>query len=72
MMWVDTLGWVAAGLTLLTFSMRGMMALRLTGIAANIAFMSYGVAEGLYPVVALHLMLLPCNLIRLREIRRAA
>lgn len=71
-MWTDMLGWIAASLTLLTFSMRGMIALRLTGIAANLAFMSYGVAEGLYPVVALHAMLLPCNLVRLREIRRAA
>ncbi|MDT3686250.1 MAG: hypothetical protein RO009_14540 [Pseudorhodoplanes sp.] len=72
MMWVDMLGWIAAGLTLLAFSMRGMMALRLTGIAANIAFAAYGFAGGLYPVVALHLMLLPCNLIRLREVCRAA
>jgi len=69
-MWVDALGWVAASLTLLTFSMRGMLALRLAGIASNIAFMGYGAAEGLYPVVALHLALLPCNLMRLRELCR--
>lgn len=72
MIWADALGWAAAGLTLLAFAMRGMLALRLAGIASNIAFMGYGALEGLYPVVALHLALLPCNLLRLRELCRDA
>jgi CRP/FNR family transcriptional regulator, cyclic AMP receptor protein len=63
-------GWVAAALTLATFSMRSMAPLRVTGIAANICFIVYGTAAGLAPVVGLHLLLLPCNLIRLAEIRR--
>jgi hypothetical protein len=69
-MWVDSLGWLAAGLTFLAFSMRGMLALRIAGIAANIAFIGYGMAEQLYPVVGLHLMLLPCNTVRLVELWR--
>ncbi|HEX2216648.1 MAG TPA: hypothetical protein VHG27_08165 [Xanthobacteraceae bacterium] len=68
---VDAIGWMAAGLTLLTFSMRAMLSLRMAGMAANIAFIVYGVAEQLYPVIVLHTLLLPCNLLRFVEQRRA-
>lgn len=69
-MWIDSIGWLAAGLTLTAFSMRDMQALRIAGIGANLAFIAYGLAEQLYPVVALHLMLLPCNALRLAEVWR--
>ena len=68
---VDAIGWMAAALTLLTFSMRAMLPLRVVGMAANVAFIAYGVAAQLYPVIALHALLLPCNLIRLCEVVRA-
>lgn len=68
-MWIDTVGWLAAGLTLAAFLMRDMQALPIAGIGANLAFIAYGLAEQLYPVVALHLMLLPCNAVRLAELR---
>jgi CRP/FNR family cyclic AMP-dependent transcriptional regulator len=67
MMWIDSVGWLAAGLTLAAFLMRDMQALRIAGIGANLAFIAYGVAEQLYPVVALHALLLPCNALRLAE-----
>ncbi len=66
----DLTGWAAAGLTLLTFSVRSMVALRTAGIAANICFVLYGIVNGLFPVVVLHALLLPCNLLRLYELRR--
>ena len=66
----DAIGWLAAGLTFLTFSMRDMLALRIVGIAANLAFVSYGMVEDIYPIVALHALLLPCNVYRLCEIVR--
>ena len=66
----DAVGWIAAALTLATFSMRDMAALRVLGIASNLAFVGYGAVEELYPIVALHALLLPCNLFRLYEIWR--
>ena len=67
-MLVDAIGWIAAGLTLLAFSMRAMLPLRLAGMAANVAFITYGIAEQIYPVIVLHMLLLPCNLFRFCEI----
>lgn len=65
------LGWLAAGLTLLTFSMRSMTALRTAAVAANLCFIVYGALGAIYPVLALHLLLLPCNLMRLRQLYRS-
>jgi hypothetical protein len=57
-----------AGLTLLASSMRGVIALRLAGIASNnVAFCRLWLREGLYPVVVLHLMLLPASPSLLRD-----
>jgi hypothetical protein len=66
----DLTGWAAAALTLFTFSVRSMAALRTAAIAANICFILYGMTNGLYPVAVLHVVLLPCNILRLRELRR--
>lgn len=67
----ELLGWTAAGMTLLTFSMRSMVALRTAAVAANLCFIAYGMSGTLYPVLALHLLLLPCNLLRLRQLYRS-
>lgn len=64
-------GWLAAGLTLLTFSMRSMHALRITAIAANICFIGYAVLMALTPILVLHLLLLPINAVRLLELGTA-
>ena len=61
-------GWSAAALTSLTFAMRSMLALRVTALAANLCFVSYGALMDLAPVLALHLLLIPCNAIRLAEL----
>ncbi len=65
---VDLAGWLAATLTLMTFVCRDMRRLRMLGLAANVAFIAYGAAAGLLPVLALHTMLAPVNLWRLREL----
>lgn len=65
----DILGWVAAILTIAAFSMRRMLLLRCFAIAANIAFVLYGLSYSLYPVIGLHLVLLPCNAWRFMEAR---
>jgi len=64
----EILGWLAAALTLLTFSMRSMLALRLAALGANIGFITYAASMELMPVLALHLLLVPCNTVRLGEL----
>ncbi len=66
----DVLGWLAAAMTLATFSMRSMMPLRWCAIGSNCAFIGYGLLSPAYPVLALHMLLLPFNIVRLVEMRR--
>ncbi len=70
MTWVDTFGYAGALLTLATFSMKTMLHLRMAGIVANVAFISYGATGGVYPVLLLHLTLLPLNVWRLWQLQR--
>lgn len=69
---IDIFGWLAAALTLLAFSMRSMPALRIAAMAANLCFIAYGALAGIYPVLALHALLLPCNALRLWQLTPAA
>lgn len=66
---MNLLGYAASTLVLATFCMRQMLALRLTAIASNLAFMAYGLLAGLDPVLLLHVMLLPLNAWRLAQER---
>ncbi len=68
----EALGFLASGLVLLTFGMRAMLPMRLLATLSNLAFIAYGLSLGLTPVWALHGVLLPLNLYRLRELRRQA
>jgi CRP/FNR family cyclic AMP-dependent transcriptional regulator len=63
-------GYLAALLVFLTFYMKTMIPLRIVGIFSNCAFIVYGYLGGLYPVLILHLVLLPLNGLRLREMLR--
>jgi hypothetical protein len=65
----DLAGWLAAALTLVAFSMRSMGPLRVAAIAANLCFIVCGALGGLYPAVALHTLLLPCNVVRLCQLQ---
>lgn len=60
-------GYLAAVLVFMSFYMKTMVPLRLVGICSNCAFIIYGYLGSLYPVLILHLMLLPVNGLRLRE-----
>ncbi len=68
-------GWTAAVLMLLNSLSRDPCRQRSLAIAANLAFVLYGLSAGLLPVLCLHLVLLPINLLRLlgalRSVRRA-
>jgi CRP/FNR family transcriptional regulator, cyclic AMP receptor protein len=61
----DVLGWSAAALTLLAFSCNDLVRLRYVALAASAAFIAYGLTAQLWPVLALHFVLVPINAWRL-------
>lgn len=63
-------GYLAAFLVFLSFYMKTMVPLRVIGICSNCAFIAYGYLGALYPVLVLHLILLPLNGFRLHEMLR--
>jgi CRP/FNR family transcriptional regulator, cyclic AMP receptor protein len=63
-------GYVASTLVLLTFVAKDMRLLRTVAIFSNLAFITYGTLEWLLPVLFLHMLLLPLNVVRLAEIVR--
>ena len=62
------IGYLASALVLCTFLTRTMMPLRVIALGSNLAFIAYGALLHLYPVLVLHVVLLPVNAWRLREI----
>jgi hypothetical protein len=64
---VDELGYLAASLVLATFCAKRMVPLRAIAIASNVAFVAYAFSAGLGPILLLHAILLPVNILRLRE-----
>ncbi len=67
---LDCLGFLACGLVLCTFAMTSMRALRLVAMASNLGFISYAWLMGLWPILALHTVLLPLNAVRLVQMER--
>ena len=70
MSWIDLLGFVASAMVLATFCMSRMLPLRVFAIGSNLLFGAYGYLDHLYPVLLLHLVLLPINCVRLCQFLR--
>src|SRR5215813_2081241 len=68
--WVQLVGYAASLLVFSTFYMKTMIPLRCVAIASNVAFLTYGYFASLYPVFFLHVVLLPLNVFRLRQMYR--
>lgn len=66
----DGMGYIAATLVFTTFWMKTMVPLRVLGITSNVFFIAYGYLALAYPPLFLHVLLLPLNLYRLREMLR--
>jgi hypothetical protein len=64
----DIVGYLASTIVFLTFVTKDMRLLRILAIFSNISFLTYGLLDWLPPVFCLHLILLPINTLRLREI----
>ena len=63
----EALGYAAAGLVLAAFSVRSITALRALAITSNLLFIAYAWSATLPPVLILHALLLPLNVLRLWE-----
>lgn len=69
---IEPIGYLASALVLATFCIRDMVALRCLAITSNLAFITYGALADLGPVLVLHLLLLPVNVLRLAGWRASA
>ncbi|MEM6846832.1 MAG: hypothetical protein AAF580_01995 [Pseudomonadota bacterium] len=67
----DALGFLAGALVLNSFAMQSMVKLRYCAIASNFAFISYGLVAELMPVLTLHALLLPLNVVSLVRLQLA-
>ena len=63
----ELIGYAAAVCVFFTFYMKTMIPLRVAGIVSNLFFIAYGYLESAHPVFLLHLVLLPLNAMRLRQ-----
>lgn len=70
MNWIDVLGYLASATVLTTFCMTSMFRLRLLAIGSNILFICFGALAHVHPVLILHLILLPINVVRMSELRQ--
>jgi CRP/FNR family cyclic AMP-dependent transcriptional regulator len=69
-MWINILGYIASASVLAAFCMSTMIPLRIAALGSNVLFAAFGALAHIYPVMILHLVLLPVNTIRLVQIRR--
>jgi hypothetical protein len=67
--WLDLFGFAAAAAVLTGFCMNSVRHLRLAALASNVLFVLYGLLADVYPVVLLHLILVPINLQKLQRIK---
>ena len=64
------IGWAASATVLATFCMNTMMPLRVLAIISNVLFCAFGAIAHIFPVLVLHAILLPVNVVRLVQVRR--
>jgi Cyclic nucleotide-binding domain len=60
-------GLIASAFIVAGYTMRTMIPLRVFGILTNVVLIVYGIHHNHYPIMALHAILLPLNVYRLRE-----
>ncbi len=70
MTWIDLTGYLASLAVLATFCMSRMICLRAVAVLSNVLFVTYGIGEHLYPVLILHVALLPINIMKIFRLRR--
>lgn len=68
---IDLVGYIAASLVFATFYVKKIMTLRLMAVSSNVAFILYSFGGNLRPIFILHSLLLPLNLYRIFELKKA-
>lgn len=69
--WIEVIGFMGSLFTVLTYSMKDMLWLRITALLSCMSFIIYGAMIESWPLIVMELMLLPINVWRLIELRRA-
>jgi len=69
-LWIEIAGYLASTLVAASFYMKTIIPLRIFAITSNVAFITYGVGAGLYPVIILHTFLFPLNILRLLQMKK--
>ncbi len=69
MSWINFLGFFAALSVLASFCMTTIAALLTFSLLSNVLFILYGLLAHIYPVLLLHVVLLPVNSIKLFRLR---
>lgn len=62
-------GYLAAGLVFAAFFMKTAINIRKVAIGSNAVFIAYALMSSSMPILVLHLLLLPLNVLRLREMQ---
>ena len=77
--WGDIAGYLGSIMILLSFFKTTMIPLRAMGAISNLCFVAYGYLDAVYPMMMLHAVLFPLNVVRLgqmvklvRRVRTAA
>src|SRR3954451_21215442 len=64
---IELIGFLGAGLMIVTLAMRTMIPLRMVGIASNVVQIAFAVLAGITPMLIQHAILLPMNVYRHAE-----
>jgi CRP/FNR family cyclic AMP-dependent transcriptional regulator len=59
--YVECVGYAASALVLATFCFSNPVRLRIFALLSNVAFIAFGYFGSIYPVMLLHMILLPIN-----------
>ena len=63
--WLEAIGYCGTLATVVSYSMRTIVPLRVTSILSSVFFIAYAAAAGVWPMLATELVLLPLNCVRL-------
>lgn len=70
MIWIEAFGYAGTAFTILAYSMRRLMPLRIVAILSSAAFLVYAGLIGSAPLMLMEAVLLPINTWRLVELLR--
>lgn len=65
--WTNAVGYLAAAFSIASYSMKMIIHLRVAAIISSIFFLAYGFLAPSYPQIILNAVLVPLNIVRLRQ-----